>query len=478
MKGYVIYSGIYGFNNLTSSEIKSLYDEVIPDLLRRIEPHKENSKEFNLNWGYLFAICEEAKDAISILLELRDFYKAYDSKIKEVGEFLCPFAYGSYEDVQMYISPSYNSKNYFLATSKNANYFDFSLPSGEAFVSFSFRLEMLSRKEIISNVKFLEVGFIDTGTYLGEVELLKLLREGEESISFEKLKPCNLEYSLPKEEGLNPIEMAIINSLINTTDIKKIVQILSNLDIRNRSSEFLIRLSKIYDKLFLYDKALDCINICKEKSIIFENTLVYPSRNKTEILMQEALLKTKLGKYEDAYNIIYGLYYFNGEDIETLKLLAFHFKRRAIFDSEGRLYNNLALNRNFLYKSKDLYLEIYRKSKYKDLDSALTAAYVFRIIGKTEGEKGKKLGRNIFALGSKEAPKSIELKIILAESKLVQDEFSEALGLFLDLIVDECFTVFHRRLVFENIMLYDKLVGSNLDLFKRKELLKIVEAFK
>lgn len=478
MKGYIIYSGISGFDNLTSSEIKSLYDEVMPDLLRRLEPHKENSKEFNLNWGFVFAVYEEAKDAIATLLELRDFYKANDSKIREVKEFLCPFVYGTYDDAQMYISSSFNSKNYYLAEAKNANCYDFSLPKNDVFVSFSFRLAMVERKETVTYIRFSDIGYIDTGSYLGEVELLKMLREGEENVGFDKLKPYDLEYSMPTEEKLSPIELAIINSLINNTDIKRMIQILTNLDIRNRSTDFLIKLSMIYDKLFLYDKALDCMNLCKEKSILFENTSVYPNKNKTEVLTQEALLKTKLGKYDEAYNIIYGLYYFNGDNIEVLKLLAFHFKRRALFDSEGRLYNNLSLNRNLLYKAKDIYLEVYRKSKYKDFESALAAAYIFRIIGKTEGEKGKKLGRNIFALGAKETTNSIELKIILAESKLVQDGFPDALSLFRDLIIDDRFTVFHRRLVLENLMLYDKLVSSTLDSYKRIMLFNIIEVFK
>lgn len=478
MKGYIIYSGFYGFNSLTSSEAKSIYGEVMPDLLKRLEPHKETSKHFDINWGYIFAIYDDVREAVSILFELREFYKAYENKIEEVNKCLCPFIYGCYEDVQIYISSSFNSNNYYLASSKNSNYFDFSLPKNDIYVAHSFRVEMLTKKEAVPNIKFIDIGFVNTGTYLGEVELLKVLRDGEETISFEKLKPYNLEYSLPMEEGLNPIEMAIINSLNNTTDIKRIIQILSNLDIRNRSSEFLVKLSKIYDKLFLYDKALDCINLCKEKQMHYENTIIYPSKNKIEVLIQEAWLKTKLGKYDEAYNIIYGLYFIEENNMEVLELLAFYFKRRALFDSEGRLNNNLAVNRNFLYKSKDIYLEVYRRSKFKNLDAALNAAYLFRIIGKMEGEKGKKLGRNIFALGSKENIQNIELKIIMAESKLVQHEFSEALSLFSSITSDDNFTVFHRRLVYENIMLYDKMVGHSLDSSKRLGLNNILEIFK
>ena len=478
MQAYVVLSGLTGFDKLQENEVKEIYEIMMPEYIKRLQNHKEASKDLILNFCNACVIFDNSKSAINFMIDIREFYKTFYDKINGINSNLSPYILGHYDDVKQYYISSMELKNFTLSKAKKAASYNVELPSSDPYVTYDFRFAIAMAKERTTGFKFVEIGFMDTGDYFGDLEVWKLMRDGEESQGYEKLKTYDFSYSLPENEGITLVEKAMIDRIKSTKDVKKLIEVLTIVDTNNKSCRFLLELSSIYISLSLYERAEEIINQCREKHFIFEGVKVYPFRYDLELLMKEAVCKIRLFKFEEAYNILYGQYKNHGADMSLIKTLAFYFKRKAMFDSEGRVLINMSVNRNLLYKSKDLYLEAFRKSKMQDFESALDAASLFKIIGKTEGEKAKRLSKYIIYRLNKNDDKSLYSKVIIAQCYMYIDDYLSSIEIFREILSSEGFTLYDKKDLYENLFLYEKLAGSNFNSLQKDGVSKILELFK
>ena len=122
---------------------------------------------------------------------------------------------------------------------------------------------------------------------------------------------------------------------------------------------FLLEIADLEKKRGLYTESLTLVDHLEHLAIQVDGINVYPIRHRVRLLQIKANVLTRLGRYEDAADVVYGLWQAGHHDAETLSMLAAQYKRRALYAGNAD-FDPETMNYELLHRAKNLYLEAFR----------------------------------------------------------------------------------------------------------------------
>lgn len=461
MNGYVTFLSIRGFANLSKEQIKSYYEGFVPDFVNRMGKYRESASVWNSSWDSTIAVFNSPGEAIAMLFDCRELFKSAKAKLKNISPNLEPCILAHFGEVLVLDIKSLGFSNIVMDGINSNEKIDLNLPSRDIYATYDFVYQIKTLKEKISGIKFNEFGMIYAGKNIGEKELYRMWKDNEVIQYIDKFRKADLSYNIPDDKIMSALEESIVKRLNMCSDITKLIQMLSELGINGRSGTFIMILVNIYMKLGAYDKVIEYIEELQNKySIEANGFMVHPYKYNNELLKTKAKCLYKIGRYEDAYDIYYGILDKNKADSEILMGIASLVRRKAMYDDTGKPLPPMGINRNLLFKAKDLYLEVYRNDS-KNIYAALSTAYMYRILGKLEVEKGKKLAKYIIHSWDSKKYQDWTVSSSVSQCLIMVDKFFEAQE-----VMDKAVQLFNpdmfmRKAVLEDIITYSKFVNTN-----------------
>lgn len=469
MNGYVIFSDLKGFSKLSEPELRIFYKEVMPELSVQLKPYIEKASVWN-TWGDAFvAIFENGHDAVEMSLMYRDILKEY--KYEKVGiTKLFPRIAGHYGEFDYFEDPLLNRPNV-LGTNINttARIEPITRP-GEVFVTRQFKeaIEQLPVK--ISNIDFDELGEVELAKNFGERDIYRLYRSNEPKQIIDRILKTDLSWALPEPPEMTEDEKKTIDFYKTAPNRELLERNLKSEHIEGRSGKYVVELADICKAFGFYDEAIRLIQEAENYYLDVNDIKVYPFRHQKRLLKIKANCLTRVGKYEEAADIVYGLWQLGAKDSDTLSMLAAQYKRRAIFEN-GELLDLNEVRLELLTRAKDLYLEAFRLN-IEDFYPAINVAYLFKMMGGMEAGRGTKLASYILQAWNIKQGDNWWIDSTLAEAEILQDDFETAVEMFGLAIRRHNPSTFNRRATSEQIKIYAYFTNKLKDV---ESILKILE---
>jgi hypothetical protein len=279
---------------------------------------------------------------------------------------------------------------------------------------------------------------------------------------------------LPEAEAISEDDLKNITYLKRSpsTEILNKNLILNDILAQNLNENYLFEIAKIYKDFGLYENSLKVIDMIKNKTQNIDSLNLTLFKYKKDLMKLETNCLTRLGRYEEASNLIYGVWQLGNKDSDTLSMLAAQYKRRALtdFNNNNNVVNKEEINTSLLDRALSLYIEAFRLN-IEDYYPAINIAYLYSIIGNGEEGKGIKFAQYIIDTWEHQindwwsASSILECEIILGDSENLDKKFEEA-------ILKYSPTNFDKKATLIQIELYKKLVKTNPTLEKIINLLK------
>ncbi len=472
---YVIFTDLKGFSKLSEIEIQIFYNDVLSDLSKEIISLKESALVWN-TWGdALVAIFEDENNAIDLVFKYRDFFRNYNFIEKNIKQLLPRIAchFGRFD---IYEDPLLDNRKNALGTNINtsARIEPITRPN-EIYVTKEFK-ENIERSPVFNNIdaEFDELGQIPLAKNFGSHNLFRLRRSAEDKKIIDRILEQDLSKMLPDAEEMGDSDKSLIDHLLNSPSLEIFTSALQ-LD-RWTSDEkfnenFLFAIAKACKNFGLYEESLIIIQKIKEQTRNVDGVEIILFRYKKDLMKLETNCLTRLGRYEEASNLIYGVWQLESKDSDTLGMLAAQYKRRALFDENNQLKSGDDINSELLKRSLSLYIEAFRLN-IEDYYPAINVAYLYKIIGGLEKGKGNKFAEYIISTWKNESGNDWWIDTTLLECDIVSDDFENLDVKFEEIIQKHSPNYFERKSTYTQIELYSKLVESNEVIEKILNLLK------
>ena len=467
MNGYVIFSDLKGFSKLTEPEIRIFYKNLIPRLHNDIIDIVNKSLVRN-TWGdAIVAVFENGKDATDFALVYRNFFRNFDFASLGISKLLPRIAchFGEFE---FFDDPLLGNKNILGTNINTTARIEPVTKAGEIFVTKPFKDAIKRLPEKIVYVRFDEFGDIPLAKNFGKQEIFRMHKSDEKAQIVDRLLRIDLSWALPEAPEILNKEKDTIEFYKKCPGPEKLLTLLGDESFEEKSGEFLLRIADICKKFGLYPRALEFIKLTEEWSMDVNGVRVHPYKYNHRLLTLKANCLTRIGMYEEAAEIVYGLWQAGLRNSDTLSMLAAQYKRRAIINgSEIRREN---LNIDLFIRAKDLYLEAFRIN-VEDYYPAINAAYLYKIIGGIEEGKGIKLSTYITSTWGDREGTEWWLDTTLAEAEIIQGDIEEAETKMAMAIEKHKPDYFQLKSVHEQIDLYSQLTNNVSNL---KNILKML----
>ena len=450
MNGFIIFSDLKGFSKLTEPEIRLFYGSLIPPLAKTVKPYKERAKALN-TWGdAIVAIFENAQVAVDFALNYRDFFREFNFEALGMRQLLPRIAchFGEFEVFDDEVLGNTN----ILGTNINAAArLEPVTRSGQIYVTKPFKeaIERLPQK--LDYIVFDDLGIIPLAKDFGEIEVFRLHKTEEKQQIIDKILKIDLSWALPQALKASKGEEDLIAFYRKSPNKERLLNLISQENTDDNSGEFILEIANVCKDYGLYQEAINFILKAEDYSLDVNGLKVYPYKHNQKLLKLKANCLTRLGGFEEAANIVYGLWQSGMKDPDTLSMLAAQYKRRAL--SNGTEFSKDNINLDLLTRSKDLYLEAFRIN-IDDYYPAINVAYLYKMIGGLGSGKGVKLAAYIIdAWGDREG-KEWWLDSTLAEAELLLDDYEEFEIKMLKAIDKYRPDYFERKAVSEQIQIY------------------------
>ncbi|MEI2397027.1 adenylate/guanylate cyclase domain-containing protein [Paenibacillus phytohabitans] len=451
MNGYVIFSDLKGFSKLSEPELRIFYKEVMPELSIQLKPLIDRASVWN-TWGDAFvAVFEYGRDAVEISLLYRNLLRDY--KYENVGiKKLIPRIAGHYGEFE-YFQDTWLDRRNVLGTNINttARIEPITRP-GEVFVTKQFKEAIEQLPEKITRVAFDELGEIELAKNFGEREIFRLYSSDEPKQIIDRVLKTDLSWALPEPPIMTEEENKTIEFYKKAPSGDVLQRSIKQEHIEGRSGQYIMELADICKEFGFYNEAIDLIRDAENYYLDVNDIKVYPFRHQKRLLKIKANCLTRVGGYEEAADIVYGLWQLGAKDSDTLSMLAAQYKRRALYE-EGELLSFDKVGLELLKRARDLYLEAFRLN-IEDYYPAINVAYLYKIIGGMEAGRGTKLANYIIQAWSNKQGESWWMDATLAEAELLQDDFESALELLNIAIRRHNPSVFDKKATSEQLKIY------------------------
>ncbi|WP_349346599.1 adenylate/guanylate cyclase domain-containing protein [Priestia megaterium] len=375
-----------GYSKLTEDQKHELFFDFIPNkLFGRIQKYKSSAKVFN-TWGdAVIAVFFDGLDAVEFMLAYRD---AFDKE--NLGQLpIAPRIAGHYGEIHVFFDHLLKQDNAIGTNVDITARIEPITRPGEIFVTAEFRESFLEKVQRDYGFEFSKLGKYDLAKDFGSKELYRLYRCHEEEQIVDSLFEQEVKDLLPELGELSKKEKDIIENLNESGKRNEVKRWINDqlTEARSKDSAFLEEMAALCKNYGLYEQGLYFIEQL-EKSIISVSRGIQlkPYVSKKEVMKIKAECLTRLGKYEQAANILYSLWQSisdksSKDAYDILSMLAAQFKRRATIphhkDSQRPSYIDIEL----LKSATNLYLAAFKISP-DEYYPAINAAYLYKIIEK------------------------------------------------------------------------------------------------
>jgi class 3 adenylate cyclase len=472
---YIIFTDLKDFSKLEEPESKIFYKNILLDLSKEIIHLKKDALVWN-TWGdALMAIFEDKNQIIELSFKYRDFFRDYNFKEKNIRN-LSPRIACHFGEFDIFEDPLLEGNKNALGSNINttARIEPITRPN-EIYVTEDFKTRIKSEPILNNNfhIEFDELGEIPLAKNFGSCNLYRLRKFDEKEKIIDRILKQDLSGILPeakevtkKQEG----ELKHLRSIPSVEILNK--NLILNEVINNAylNENYLFEIAKIYKEFGLYENSLQVIHKIKNKTQNIDNLNLALFKYKKDLMKLETNCLTRLGKYEYASNLIYGVWQLGNKDSDTLSMLAAQYKRRALTDNNNNVVDKNEINNTLLNRALNLYTEAFRLN-IEDYYPAVNIAYLHKIIGGENEGKGNKLAQYIIdTWGYKVndwwlSSSILECEIIIGDFENLDKRFEESINKYSP-------TNFDKNSTLTQIELYKKLVGSTSTLEKIIKLLK------
>jgi tetratricopeptide (TPR) repeat protein len=470
---YVIFTDLKGFSKLSEPEVKIFYSEVLNDLSGKIKQYKKHALIWN-TWGdALLAIFEDECHAVNLALAYRDFFNLYNFEAKNIKK-LIPRIAGHFGRFDIFDDPLLDSKN---ALGENINTTARIEPitrAGEIYVTEEFKLAVEKAPDKIDHIKFEEIGEIPLAKNFGKHSIFRLKHISEEEKIIDRILKQDLSRMLPEAESLSEEDSRNI-TYYKASPTPQILRNTVPLDSIRSDEElnenYLLELAKICKNFGLYEEAIEIIEKIETQFRNVDGVNIILYKYYIPVMKLKTNCLTRLGKYEDASNLIYGVWQLNNKDSDTLSMLAAQYKRRSLYGEGHDLLQKDAINTELLRRALSLYIEAFRLN-IEDYYPAINIAYLYKIIGGVEEGKGIKLANYIQSAWKHEEGKDWWIDTTLLECEIISGDFENLDTKFQKIIEIHSPTFFEKKSTLTQIELFSQLVTTNDVLTKILKLLQ------
>ncbi len=472
---YVVFTDLKGFSKLSEPEIRIFYNDILSDLSKDIIHLKENALVWN-TWGdALVAIFEDEEKVIELVFKYRDFFKNYNFKEKNIKE-LYPRIACHFGRFDIYKDPLLDGK--INALGKNINTSARIEPvtrPKEIYVTKEFK-EQIESSPNISNIDvgFDELGEIPLAKNFGSFNLYRLRKKQENKKIIDRILEQDLFKMLPEAEPLSTEDIKTIQHL-STSPSPDIL--LKNIDLNRLLSDevlnenYLFDIAKICKNFGLFNESLQIINKLKTQTRDIDGVDIVLFKYRKSLMKLETNCLTRLGKYEEASNLIYGVFQLENKDSDTLSMLAAQYKRRAFFNNKDKLLAYDDINSELLERALSLYIEAFRLN-IEDYYPAINIAYLYKIMGGMNEGKGIKFAEYIKSTWALNKGSDWWIDTTLLECEIIIKDYENLDKEFQLLIEKHTPNYFEKKSTYTQLEIYSKLTGSNPVLDKILTLLK------
>lgn len=461
---YIVFTDLKGFSKLSEAEIKVFYNDVLLDLSKEIIHLKKDAIVWN-TWGdALVAIFEGEEQVIELVFKYRDFFKNYNFKDKNIKE-LHPRIACHFGRFDIYKDPLLDGK--INALGKNINTSARIEPitrPNEIYVTKEFKEQI----EISPTIDDIDVGFDELGEIplaknFGSFNLYRLRRKNDSKKIIDRILEQDLFKMLPEAEKISDDDSKNITHFLaspSTEILLKNINLDKLLSDELSNENYLLKIANICKNFGLFDEALLIIEKLKRQTRDVDGVDIILFKYKKELMKLETNCLTRLGRYEEASNLIYGVFQLENKDSDTLSMLAAQYKRRALFDKNNKLVEYDNINTELLKRSLSLYIEAFRLN-IEDYYPVINIAYLYRIMGGVEKGKGVKLADYIKSTWAWSKGSDWWIDTTLLECEIVMEDFENLDREFELLIEKHNPNYFEKKSTYTQLEIYSKIMGSN-----------------
>jgi class 3 adenylate cyclase len=457
---YIMFTDLKGFSKLDNVEIEIFYNKILKDLSENIIDLKSSSLVWN-TWGdALMAIFDDKNLAIELAFKYRDFFRNYNFQKNNIRK-LVPRIACHFGEFHIYNDPLLDGKRNALGLNINttARIEPVTRPN-EIYVTKDFKDRIEAEPSLSSfKVSFDELGEIPLAKNFGSYTLYRLRKVDEKEKIADRILKQNLYYMLPEPANTTEEEKIILQHLEKSPSIDILNKSINFNEIiadKNLSEKYLFQIAKIYKNFGLYEESLKVIGTIKNKTQNIDSLNLTLLKYDKELMKLETNCLTRLGRYEEASNLIYGVWQLGNKDSDTLSMLAAQYKRRALFDTDNNLLSKNKINQQLLDRALSLYIEAFRLN-IEDYYPAINIAYLYKILGGDNSGKGNRLAQYIIDTWA-ELEDDWWLASSILECEIIIEDFENLDSKFENIISKYSPSNFDKQATFTQIELYAKLV--------------------
>ena len=392
INAYIMFTDIKNFSKLDESQLSIFAENIWPEAFEVFVSVAEKTCVFN-TWGDAILMVFESPDAVQSILRYRDYFRTTDFD----GMGLPPLAvrigchFGSF---YIFDDPVIGRPNVIGGNINTAARIEPVTRPNNIYVTQEFKSNFTADRspDKPRDVEFDEIGDIPLAKNFGSQHVYLLRTSREDKHIIDRLIQQDLIEALPTPRKMTEDEQDELESYEKMLP-EHVKQLSDSVSLKADNSEYLMEFVGLCIRKGLYDKAIEKAELLEQYTIDINEVEVHPYKSRVKFQKDKANALTRLGRYQESAEIMYGLWTSGVQDSDTLCMLAAQYKRRALYNEDGQVQPKES-NRHLLERARDLYLEAFRRD-ITNYYSAINAAYLGVILGGDDSGKGRSLANYI-----------------------------------------------------------------------------------
>lgn len=470
---YILFSDIKGFSKLSEDNFEVFSNEFIPYCYNQLCELIPSALAWN-TWGdAIFLASDDPNFVVAFAFRYRELFRTFGFPDK-IGKSLSPRIACHFGEVTLIEDLTLGKKNLFGINVNTAARLEPATRPGEIFVTRNFYESYSASPSTDKRYEFDPVGRIVCAKAFGELDAFRLRLSSESKQAIDWLGTLDLGEALPTPPSMKDEAEKILHGLrkLGPEIIKATLDAIASNSIY--LGDTLLVIADMYKRAGYYHDALSTLEVLENYEMIVDGMKIYPYRYRQDAQKIKANSLTRVGKYEEAANIVYSLWVAGYRDSDTLAMLAAQYKRRAIYGSGQETKLKIEVNlidRNLIDRAKKLYLEAFRRN-LDDFYPAINAAYLFKMFGaENTGAGGTKLAIYIKEAWKSHAGENWWIDSTLAEAELLMDDYIFACDVMQRAIATHDPDVFELMSTKEQISIYAQIVQKEAEIYPLTKML-------
>lgn len=443
---YIVFTDLKHFSVLTEAQNIDFQTHYNKRLAIKLGALPDKAIVWN-TWGdAIFAAFDCANLAVEFLLTYRKFFKnnkvIYERIVKGKREdvVIQPRIAAHYGKATLIEDPLRKGcKNLYGENINTSARLEPVTRPGEIFATEAFQDAWNLSTNKAHDIDFEALGEVALAKSFGKLNIVRMLSGNEKPHVIDKLTRENLTEYLPDIPELTKHETSILNEITAQTHAETFKQLIKHTLPGQQSYT-----ARLYFNAAQHALKLGEYTICLALAGRAEHSLTNVDGmhlNGIAHLMSFKKMKanalTRLSQYEEAANIVYGLWHAGNRDADTICMLAAQYKRRAIYANQNTAETSQLdpdnINYRLLSRANKLYVEAFRQN-INDYYPAINATYLYLLGDKIEQSRGRKLGQYIINVWGEQSPDNwwlastiAEAEMLVGDIEIAKEAFSKAI---------------------------------------------------